>query len=433
MDDRYTDTHIADLWSRYHTIALWARVEAEAAMAQARQGLIPRDAAHAIRAGLDKMVKHLEVPELHRALILSLDATEADVRHDVVAFLRCASEFIDQNGRDWLHFGLTSSDLVDSANSIRLQHADTHIYHLVESLSAVLAQGVIEHVRTPMLGRTHGQPAEPTTLGVRFHQWRENLDRALNRANYLSIGAMIGKISGPVGTYAHSPLQVELDVANHLGMYLDPGTATQVVARDGLAAYASALAGVVAACGRIATDFRLMAARGEAHEQFGPDQVGSSSMPHKRNPITAEKICGMVRLARGYAAMLQPVDLWEDRDISHSCVERVALPDLLHTVCHALRCTADLVANARWDTGAMDRALKAADRVPFSAWKVLDLVREGMPRQVAQSTAAAWAREGCFGTDHDHPSALDLMANHPVLLAIDDQLDLDTEASRRVG
>lgn len=415
MDKRYRNTLIADLWSDYAKYDLWCHVESGVAQAQARGGVIPTDAAHAIGAGLDRFRKQLAGPEYNGQLMLSLQATELDVRHDVVAFLRCAGDFIDDSARPYLHFGLTSSDLVDTAAAIRMRHAEPVVAALADKLEEAIARGQEQSMQTPMLGRTHGQPAEPITLGLRFHQWHEYLLRAMNHWISEVPGTMVGKMSGPVGAYTHFAPEVETMLSQDLGFLLDRWSHTQVVPRDYLARWANAAAGLVAACGKIATDFRLMAARGEAHEQFGPMQVGSSSMPHKRNPVTAEKICGLVRLARGYAAMLQPIDLWEDRDISHSCVERVAVPDLLHVVCHALESTASLLANARWDTGAMSKALQTADRLPYSAWQTLELITSGYGRPEAELAAADWARDGCFGKEHEHPQPLQLLASNPVI------------------
>jgi adenylosuccinate lyase len=277
-----------------------------------------------------------------------------------------------------------------------------------------------------MLARTHGQPAEPITLGVRLGQWASLIAQAIVRWQEAMREVRTGKLSGPVGSYAHNPVELERAVLTQFRLYR--ANATQVVARDSLAAWASATASVVSACGAIATDFRLMAARGEVAEQFRAGQVGSSSMPHKQNPITAEKINGLVWLARGYAQMLQPFDLWEDRDISHSCVERVAVPDLLHVLCHALRCTHELISGAQWNTQRMSDTLENWDRVPYTAWATLRGVRGGLTRKDAEREAVEWT-----GDDNDPryqvPGWLSMVQNHPVVA----HSTIDTEASRKVG
>jgi adenylosuccinate lyase len=413
MNIRYTNTLISDLWSRTTQYDLWAQIEAVVAGVQGDMGIIPSPAADCIQQGLDTFRQHLRTPELSGPLLLSIDATEADVRHDVVAFLRCAGEFCS-DGAPYLHYGMTSSDLVDTTLAIRLRLAAPLVAERVGGLDDLLAIGLDTHRQTPMLGRTHGQPAEPITLGLRFNQWMGMLGRANDALEYTE-EVQTGKISGPVGSYSHLQLEVERRVAMLLGVWTDPGGCTQVVPRDMLARWANACAGLIAACGKIATDIRLMAARGEVQERHRPGQVGSSSMPHKHNPIAAEQICGMVRLAQGYAAMLQPIDLWEDRDISHSCVERVAVPDLLHVVCHTLEATAQLVADLHWCTGVMDSNLRAADRQPYSAWKLLQLIRDGYERQEAEHAVKEWAADGCFGTRHDHPDALALLRGNPVV------------------
>jgi adenylosuccinate lyase len=413
MDTRYTDPYIADLWSRPEQYAHWAGIESQVAQAQADLDIIPEQAASGIVAGLGRMADQLLDPRLSPSLLRQLEAAEADTRHDVAAFLVCARQFCPSDAAPWLHYGLTSSDLVDTAQAVRLKKVDTYVVSLACALVELLDTGVKTHRQTPMLGRTHGQPAEPTTLGLRFHQWSGGILRAVGRWSIAS--PAIGKLSGPVGTYNHNPPDLERLVASRLGIGVLPGDCTQVVPRDLLADWASAAAALVAACGKIALDFRLMAARGEVLEQFTPLQVGSSSMPHKRNPITAEKICGLVRLAQGYAAMLQPVDLWEDRDLSHSCVERVAVPDLLHTVCHALAATTVLVSNGRWATGQMDRALKIADRQPYSAWKVLQMVQDGGSRPEVDRLAAEWAAQYPAPGQIDTPDPVAMLWRNPVV------------------
>jgi len=392
MDPRYQDPQVADLWSPRRQYELWLQIGREVVQAQAQAGVIPADAATDI-------LTLGPTPSTIRPNDLGLIA-EAERRtgHDVAAFLSWWEHAIPSDNGRYIHFGLTSSDLVDTALGLRFAQLEPFYITAATGLRGQIAAIIDQYGDTPVLGMTHGQPAEPTTLANRAEHWLGMAERASTNLWICWKAMRTAKLSGPVGNYAHNPPEVERQVAQALSLQPHGRGASQVVARDSLAVWATSAAQFVAACGKIATDFRLMAMRGEVREGRRPGKVGSSSMPHKDNPVTAEKICGMGRLAAGYAQALQPVDLWLERDISHSCVERVAVPDLLHVLLHTLRSTQTLLQLAEWDTARMADWLAGADRLPYTSWFALREVEKGASRWEAHENARRWA------ASHDLPN-----------------------------
>lgn len=410
MDIRYQDQRITDLWSTETSYKLWVRIEREVAVAQGTTGVIPRDSSIAIWNAV--------VPnEITSESVAAIAEIEKETRHDVAAFLRWyeGRPRMGEHGR-YVHFGLTSSDLVDTAMGIRFARSLRWAQEAASDTLRATSRIMAEHATTPALGYTHGQPAEPTTLGIRANQWLDMLARAQLRVETAWRSMQVGKLSGPVGTYAHNSPELEWTVLDRLGLYL-PGGVSQVVPRDRLAAWASATSGIVQVCAKIATDFRLMAHRGEVREGWPEGRIGSSAMPHKKNPVTAEQICGMARLARGYASMLEPVDLWDERDISHSSVERVAIPDLMHVVLHTLQATTALLTDAVWDQTAMMGTMGwLTRRQSYTAWRALRAIGAGATRDEAREIAQEWANTATvIGDAGPRPTPLDMVRRHPLV------------------
>lgn len=409
MDPRYQDEHVLNLWSTTTRHQHWLTIGRTVVDVQARVlGTIPRDAAERILNDGPGVDEHW--PRVRSENILDLEQV---TRHDVAAFLQWWRSKLGDDAR-WVHFGLTSSDLVDTAAGLRFVGIRDRIWQATEDLLEALGVLVRRHGRTPVLGHTHGQPAEPTSLGIRADGWFRMVSRCVGRLWMFWNGLEVAKLSGPVGTYAHNGPDLEQWVASQLGLRPAGPGHTQVVARDALAAWATATAQLVGAIGKLAVDFRLMAHRGEVSEGWPDGRVGSSAMPHKVNPVTAEKIGGMVRLAHGYASMLQPVDLWDERDISHSSVERVAVPDLLHTLLHALNSAVDLLTHAQWDTGRMRRNLADAGKLPYTAWYALEAARDGLGPEAARAEAVKWATMRDDGQLTLAPGPHHLLRHHPV-------------------
>lgn len=420
MDTRYAHPTVSALWSPVGTYRIWLEIEQAIASAQAKHGVIPQGAADAIN--------HWH--ELPGARLVGTDAAtiaryELETRHDVAAFLMWFRKEIREDAARWVHFGLTSSDVVDTALGLRFHRLHDPVGAAVDDLWKLIEQLGRTHANTPTLAYTHGQPAEPTSLGARIWQWQSMLGRSGARLQDVMIEMELCKVSGPVGTYAHNPPDVERTAAERLGLEPAGLGCSQVIPRDRLAAWASAAAGVVAVCAKIAVDCRLAAHRGELVEVKQDGQVGSSAMPHKSNPITAEKISGLARLAAGYASMLQPVDLWDERDISHSSVERVAVPDLFHVLLHALASTRRMLAVAHWDTERMAGRLEGAGRLPYTAWRTLGMVRHGLAsREQAERGALEWA---------SHPEHLPATPSPAELLANLPWIRLDRPTNGKVG
>ena len=404
MDSRYEHPMVRQLWTARTQYEIWMQIEQHAAAAQARRGLIPAEAAEVIGRLTPDL---LDNP----AEFASIAQYEAQTRHDVAAFVKWMRHRVGEPHGRWIHHGLTSSDVVDTALAVRMERlwrgtAQAELLRPESPLRALMR----EHMRTPVVGYTHGQPAEPTTLGHRAGVWWDMVRRCRVRLFRAWDDLLVAKLSGPVGTYWHNPPEVEAEVADAFGLRPAGLWCSQIVPRDRLAAFASAAADYVAALGKVATDFRLMAHRFEVYEHRSDRQVGSSSMPHKRNPITAEQVCGMARLARGYALALSAVDLWEERDISHSCVERVALPDLLHVLLHSAEAATRLLGQARWDVAAMRSRLCTAGRSLYTSWRMLRAVEDGYTRDEAVQVAVGWA-DG--GSDPQPPDPIDVIRNHP--------------------
>jgi adenylosuccinate lyase len=389
MIERYSRPEMASIWSPERRLGRWLEVELAALEAMAAAGLVPSAAPAAIRAKV-----RLD-PERIRSL-------EARTRHDVIAFLAAVEEQVGDEAR-WLHFGMTSSDVLDTAFALELAEAADLLLAGAGRLSQALRALALAHRDTPMIGRSHGVHAEPTTFGLVVLGWHAEVRRARDRLARARDTIRVGKLSGAVGTCSQLGPAVEAAALRALGLSPEP-VATQVVPRDRHAEYFAAVALCGAAVERIALQIRLLARTevGEALEPFEKGQRGSSAMPHKRNPILCENLCGLARLLRGYlASALEDVALWHERDISHSSVERVIGPDATLLCDFMLHRITEVVAGLEVHPERMRENLDQSGGLVFSGAVLSALVRAGLGRQEAythvQRAALAAARgEGSF-------------------------------------
>ncbi|MEH2218573.1 MULTISPECIES: adenylosuccinate lyase [unclassified Nostoc] len=387
MIERYTLPEMANLWSEAYKLKTWLQVEIAVCEAQAELGYIPSQAVEEIKAKADFDPKRvLEI--------------EAVVRHDVIAFLTNVNEYVGDAGR-YIHLGLTSSDVLDTALALQLVASLDLLLQRLEDLIEVIRQKAREHRHTVMAGRSHGIHAEPITFGFKLAGWLAEVLRHQERLRILRQTIAVGKISGAVGTYANVEPRVEAIACQKLG--LQPDTAsTQVISRDRHADYVQQLALVAATIERFAVEIRNLQKTDvlEVEEFFAKGQKGSSAMPHKRNPIRSERLTGMARLVRSHAgAALENVALWHERDISHSSVERVILPDACTLTHFMLSEITDLVKNLLVYPENMARNLNCYGGVVFSQKVLLALIDKGSNREeayaiVQESAHIAWNKPG---------------------------------------
>jgi adenylosuccinate lyase len=386
MIPRYTPQPFVELWSSEARYAAWLEVELAACAAMERAGAVP--AGVAARIADKKLV-------LDAARI---DEIERTTRHDVIAFLTHVEELAGADAR-WLHLGMTSSDVLDSSFALLLVRSGKLLAERLDALIGALEGRVREHKKTPMMGRSHGIHAEPTTFGMALASHLAEVKRGRQRLRTAADEIAVGKIAGAVGTYAHLTAAIEADALGALG--LRPETvSTQVVARDRHAAFFSALALLAAAIERLATNVRHWQRTevGEAEEAFGRGQKGSSAMPHKKNPILSENLCGLARVVRAAVLpALENIALWHERDISHSSVERMIAPDATATLGFMLERATSLVAGLEVHPERLAGNLAMTGGLYFSEGVLLELVRAGLPRQEAYvlvQRAAMAARSG---------------------------------------
>jgi adenylosuccinate lyase len=382
---RYSPPDMAALFSDEARLSTWLEVELLAVEGHAAAGVVPAADAAALRR---------RAPVVDAGFVSEVAGREQVTDHDVAAFVDVVQQRIGGPEAAWIHYGLTSSDVVDTAQCATLVRAADLLLGAADGLVAALRARAEELIDTPVAGRTHGMQAEPTTFGAKFALWALQAGRDRQRLRQARAAVAVGKLSGAVGTYSNVDPEVEAYVCGALG--LQPVPATQVIARDRHAEYLYACASVGATVELIATEVRHLARSevGEAEEPFGPGQKGSSAMPHKRNPILSERLVGLARLLRGYAvAGLEDVALWHERDISHSSVERVALPDASMLACYVLRRATGLVSGL---VVHPDRALANLSDLVFSQPVLLALVDAGRTRDeayriVQRAARRAWA------------------------------------------
>ena len=386
MIPRYTRSEMARIWSDENRFRTWLAVEVAATETLAEAGLVPKDAARAIRERADFSVER----------ILEI---EAEVRHDVIAFTTAVAEIVGPHAR-WFHYGLTSNDVVDTAQALLIRQASEVIEKDLQCLAEVLEQRAWEFKDTPMIGRTHGIHAEPITFGFKIANWYSETQRNVARFAVAAEDMRVGKFSGAVGIFAHLTPELEEKICARLGLKA-AAVSSQVIQRDRHAAYLATLAVIASTLDKIATEVRHLQRTEvrEAEEFFSEKQKGSSAMPHKRNPVTAEQISGLARVVRSNAqAGFENVALWHERDISHSSVERVILPDSTTLTDYLLSKTTNLIDTLFVYPERMRANLESTHGLIFSGQLLLDLVEHGVSREDAyrlvQSHAMRAWKEG---------------------------------------
>ncbi|MFL6014873.1 MAG: adenylosuccinate lyase [Gaiellaceae bacterium] len=387
MIARYSRPAMARIWSDEGKLARWLEVELAALDGWAEVGAVPEDSAREIRA-------RASVPSPQRVAEL-----EAKLHHDTAAFVDAVAEGLGENGR-WFHYGLTSSDVVDTALALQVQEAGALLQDGIGRALAAVAAGAEEHKLTLCIGRTHGVHAEPTTFGLKLAVWAFELDRARARVARALEGMRVGKLSGAVGQYAAIDPEVERIACERLGLEPAPA-ATQIVQRDRHAELLGALAVCASSLDKFALEIRHLARTEvrEVEEPFARGQKGSSAMPHKRNPVVAERICGLARVVRGAAVVgLENVALWHERDISHSSAERVVIPDASLALDYMLDRFTWLVEGLVVHPERMRRNLDASHGLYFSQRLLLALVESGLDRDdayrlVQRNAMRAWDEE----------------------------------------
>ena len=391
MIPRYTREEISRVWSDANRFQRWLDVELAAAETLAEAGQIPQEAVSIMRSRAKIDVARINQLESH-------------VKHDVIAFTMAIGESIgDPNAARWLHYGMTSNDVVDTAQALLLRDASHVIERDLILFGEVLDLRAHEFQHTPQIGRTHGVHAEPITFGLKIANWFAENQRNIARFREAAHGVAFGKISGAVGNAAHLGPEIEEKICKRLGLGVTP-VASQVIQRDRHAHYLSALALIAATLEKIALEIRHLQRTEvrEAEEHFSGEQRGSSAMPHKRNPVTCEQVCGLARLVRSnMMAAYENIALWHERDISHSSVERVILPDSTILIDYMLAKMTAIVSQMRVFPERMLRNLDSTKGLVYSGQLLQDLVEKGMPRDVAykavqENAMAAWESDTSF-------------------------------------
>jgi adenylosuccinate lyase len=359
------------IWSEENRFRTWLTVEVAATETLAEAGLVPKDAAAAIRERADFNLERIQ-------------EIEAEVRHDVIAFTTAVAEIVGPQAR-WFHYGLTSNDVVDTAQALLIKQASEIIAEDLARLADVLKRRAWEFKNTPMIGRTHGIHAEPITFGFKLANWYSETQRNIARFERAADDMRVGKFSGAVGTLAHLSPELEEKICARLGLEA-AAVSSQVIQRDRHAAYLATLAVIASTLDKIATEVRHLQRTEvrEAEEYFSEKQKGSSAMPHKRNPVTCEQISGLARVVRSNAqAALENVALWHERDISHSSVERIILPDSTTLIDYMLNKTTNLIDTMFVYPKRMRANLDSTGGLVFSGQLLLDLVERGVSREQA--------------------------------------------------
>jgi adenylosuccinate lyase len=408
MIERYSRPEMTAIWSENGKFDAWLQVEIAVCEAWAREGAVPAEA----------------LPEIRRARYNAdrIKVIEAETGHDIIAFLRSLSESIGDEAR-YIHLGLTSTDVVDTALALQIGQAGVLILRELGALEETVTALAVTHRNTVMIGRTHGIHAEPTSFGFKLLNWVQALRNARGRLTPALDDLRVGKLGGAVGTHANLPPIVEEHALDVLGLRAAP-VGTQVLGRDLHAHFLCCLAVLAASLEMMATEIRHLQRTevSEVAEPFGEGQQGSSAMPHKRNPVLTERICGLARVVRGYAQTgLEDVALWHERDISHSSAERVILPDACLLIDYMLSQLREVVAGLEVNTERMRRNLEQSGGLIFSQRVLLALVEHGMSRPdayklVQKHAMKAWKEERSFR---------ELLAADPAITALLDEAALD--------
>ena len=371
MISRYTRPEMGRIWADENKFRMWLAVEVAATETLAEAGLVPQEAAKAIREKGDFNLARIQ-------------QVEAEVKHDVIAFTTAVAEKVGPQSR-WLHYGLTSNDVVDTAQALQVKDASELILKDLKALRAVLKRRAFEFKDTPMIGRTHGIHAEPITFGLKLANWYSETERNIVRFERAAEEMRVGKLSGAVGTFAHLEPEYEVQICERLGLKA-ADISSQVIQRDRHANFISTLAVITATLDKVATEIRHLQRTEvrEAEEFFSEKQKGSSAMPHKRNPVTCEQISGLARVVRSNAqAAFENVALWHERDISHSSVERVILPDSTILTDYLLNKATKLLDTLLVYPKRMLHNLESTGGLVFSGQLLLDLAESGMLREDA--------------------------------------------------
>ncbi|MEP6537222.1 MAG: adenylosuccinate lyase [Bryobacteraceae bacterium] len=394
MIPRYTRPAMGRIWSDENKYQSWLAVELAASESLAELGEVPVEAAQSLRA-------HAKVD------VVRIQQIEQEVKHDVIAFTTAVAESMAAAGAAessrWFHYGLTSNDVVDTAQALQIKAASAVIREELARLTAILKRRAMEFQHTVQIGRTHGVHAEPITFGLKLALWYDEMQRNIRRFDAAAEDLRVGKTSGAVGTFAHIGPAAEDLICAKLGLRAAP-ISSQVLSRDLHAAYIAALGLITATLDKIALEVRHLQRTEvrEAEEPFGAGQKGSSAMPHKRNPVTCEQICGLARVVRSNVqAAFENIALWHERDISHSSVERVILPDSTILTDYLLAKTSWLVDGLQVNAERMRRNLDSTQGLVFSGQLLLDLSAAGMLRETAYKTVQgkamqAWKDESDF-------------------------------------
>jgi adenylosuccinate lyase len=409
MIARYTHPDMGRIWSDNHRYETWLLVETAAAEAMASAQIIPEEAARDIR-------------ERGAFDIARIDEIEQTTQHDVIAFTTAVAEHVGPSAR-WLHFGMTSADVIDTAQALQMREACDLILKDLAGLLDAVRERALEHRRTPMIGRTHGVHAEPMTLGLKLALWHAEIERNLDRLEHAKRTIAVGKLSGAVGTFAHLPPAIEENVCRRLGLTPAP-IASQVIQRDRHAELLAVLAITGASLEKFALEIRGLQKTeiGELEEPFTKGQKGSSAMPHKRNPIGCEQIVGLARLLRSNAhAALENVALWHERDISHSSVERVILPDTFIALDHMIRRFTRIVRGLTVNVARMRENLDRSRGVVFSGTVLLELAKRGVSREQAYE----WVQRNAMRSFSEGRDFKALLAADPDITRVLDRAALD--------
>jgi adenylosuccinate lyase len=409
LTDRYVHPDMGRLWSEESKFDAWREVEVVACEVMAGAGIVPAEAAREIRAKASYTIERI-------------DEIEREVKHDVLAFTQALAESVGEAGR-WIHFGLTSYDVVDTALGMRMRDAMDLILKDVAALSSVLKSRAFDHKKTVMVGRTHGVHAEPMTFGMKLALWYAEMERNRGRLERAREVVAVGKLSGAVGTFAHLPPVIEEKICRRLGLAPAP-IATQVLQRDRHAEALSALAIVASTLDKIAVEIRSLQRTEirEVEEFFSEKQKGSSAMPHKRNPVISEQVSGLARVIRGnLQAGLENIALWNERDISHSSAERMILPQSFILTDHILRRTASVLDNLIVYPERMRENLESMNGLVFSGQVLLQLAKKGLAREeayrlVQKNAMAVWQKRGTLR---------ELIGNDPEVRKWLDEAELD--------
>ncbi len=397
MIDRYFPRDVAEIWSEENKFRTWLKVELEVCRVLAEKGWIPQEA----------LVRILEKADFSLARILEIEQV---THHDLIAFTTSVAEHVGADAR-YIHWGLTSTDVVDTAQALQLLEVNEKILVDIDEFMACVAARAGEHRHTLMMGRTHGVHAEVTTFGIKLAVWYEEMRRNRDRMRRAAAGVRVGKISGAVGTFAHLDPDVEETVCRRLGLEAAPAS-TQTLQRDRHAEYMCTLAIIGSSLDKFATEIRHLQRTEvrEVEEPFAEGQKGSSAMPHKRNPVKCEQISGVARLLRGYVVTaFENMPLWHERDISHSSAERVILPDATGLICYMLRSMTRIVKAMQVYPERMLKNMELTRGLAYSGQLLLDLTRKG----IAREEAYIWVQRCSMRVWNEDKAFLQVLENDP--------------------